>query len=100
MPSESTITLNILSYLRSVGAYAIKHHGGPHSRRGTPDVLACLRGRMVVVEVKVPGKTPTEAQRIELVRWADAGALAMWATSTAQVREALEGAGLVDTLVV
>lgn len=50
---------------------------------GTPDILGCYKktGRMVLVEVKRPGKEPSPDQLIAIQDWKEAGALVFVATS-------------------
>ena len=77
MPRESEITRAILAALNArAGVRAVKLHGSPYGRAGTPDVLAVTRGRAVFLEVKRPGNTPTPLQNHELQQWALAGAAA------------------------
>lgn len=75
----------------------MKQHGSAFTTVGTPDVLGCVAGRMVAVEVKRPGGRPTAAQVAQLAKWRRAGALALVATSADEVRAALEEAGLFVT---
>lgn len=70
------ITDHILAYLNGLpGCYAIKIHGGPYQKRGTPDLHATYRGRSLWIEVKRAGGRPDPGQAHELARWAAAGAL-------------------------
>lgn len=58
------------------GGEVIKIHGSAAQQRGTPDLLACVRGRFVAVECKQPGKHPTALQLKRLRDWQRAGAIA------------------------
>lgn len=51
---ESTVVKNILKYLRAVGFYAYKTHGGPMQKAGLPDIIAIRDGRYYAFEVKSP----------------------------------------------
>jgi Holliday junction resolvase len=44
------------------GCYVIKVHVSEFSAAGTPDLIACIHGYFIALEVKVPGETPTELQ--------------------------------------
>lgn len=58
--------------------------------RGFPDIHGCLKGgKAIYIEVKRPGRKPTEDQAEFLERAATAGAFTMVATSADQVAEAL-----------
>ena len=41
----------------------MKIHGGPYQLAGVPDLLCLRHGRALFLEVKQPGKQPTEIQR-------------------------------------
>ena len=68
--SEKRIENQIKQYLDSIGAWHIKTHGNMFSRAGTPDVLACVNGRFVAIEVKQPGGrvSPLQMAHIKLIR--------------------------------
>lgn len=74
------------------GAFVFKVHGGPFQRAGLPDVLACVKGLYVAIEVKVPGETPTDLQKITIKDIKKAGGIAFSATSVKQARKKLEKA--------
>lgn len=84
---ESDLIRDILKYLRGLGCLAEKTHGGPHTRKGTADILACVRGRYVAIEAKVPGNRPTAAQEAFLADVRSAGGIGIVAYSVDDVRE-------------
>lgn len=84
---ESDIQHKILEYLKSIDAYAIKIVAA--TRSGNPDIICCIRGRFVAIEVKQPGKNPTELQKLKMERIIEAGGLAFTARSVADVIAAL-----------
>ncbi|MCM8750408.1 hypothetical protein NET02_14755 [Thermomicrobiaceae bacterium CFH 74404] len=59
LATEAEITAAVRDYLRLVGAWELKVLGGLGQRPGVPDVLACVQGRFVAIEVKRPGRRPT-----------------------------------------
>ena len=65
---EQTIQKEIIKYLESIGAYVIKTI--KTNRAGTPDIIACLNGRFIAIEVKRKGNKPTPLQlaKIEQIR--------------------------------
>lgn len=69
---------------------AINIHGSIYSERGTPDILCCYRGRMVVMEAKTATGKPSESQKIRLEQWRRAGALAGVVRSVRDVQVLLE----------
>lgn len=79
--NESAFSKAVVRYFKKlmnagVPLYYIKIVGGPRQRSGTPDYLVCYKGKMVALELKMPGNKPTQLQSIELNKWRDA-----WATS-------------------
>ncbi len=48
--SESKIQAKIIKYLNGIGAYTVKTIAT--NRSGTPDILCCLNGLFVALEVK------------------------------------------------
>ena len=56
----------IKAYLKSIGAYFIKTHGDRFSKVGTPDIIACVNGHFVAVEVKAENSKPSELQLYHL----------------------------------
>lgn len=56
----------IVKALRSIGANVLHLHevGG-----GCPDLLACFRGRNVLLEVKQPGEKPNKLQVEFIAQW-------------------------------
>ena len=66
---EKAFENKIKAYLKSIGAYFIKTHGDRFSRVGTPDIIACVNGHFVAVEVKAENGKPSELQiyHIEMI---------------------------------
>jgi len=69
---ESAIQTAIIGYLRGQGAYVYNAPGSASSAKGTPDILACVKGRFVALEIKKPddsyGETKPQAIRARQVR--------------------------------
>lgn len=63
MPLESTITKSIVALAKSLGWWTFKIAGGPMQTAGVPDLLCVKGGDAVFLEVKQPGKHPTELQK-------------------------------------
>lgn len=76
---EADIQRRILRELKKLGAWSVKVMQA--SRNGTPDILACLNGRFVAIEVKGPRGKPTVLQLEQIARIEDAGGIAMVARS-------------------
>lgn len=93
---EGRIVTKVLAYLNALpDGHARKVHGNAFTV-GEPDVDACVRGRSVKVEIKVPGGRATPLQAAVLDKWRAAGALAFVAHSVDEVRDGLRGVGLIE----
>ena len=88
--TEDTVRRAVLRTIALRKGYAIVKHQTGMSERGTPDVLACIGGRFVAIEVTRPGSIPTPKQFGELRKWQNAGALGCWVDGTEQLPEVLE----------
>lgn len=102
-PRESLIQRAILEYLAWRGIFAFRvnqqgvplHDGRggfrPSPTRGVSDILGILPGgTFLAIEVKRPGKRPTDIQDEFLTRVGQAGGVAFVATSVEDVKKFLE----------
>lgn len=55
--NEKSLENKIKKHLKSQGHYYVKVHGSIFSRSGIPDILACINGIFVGIELKNPNKT-------------------------------------------
>lgn len=62
MAGEKIFENKIKNHLKSIGAYFIKTHGDRFSKVGTPDIIACVNGKFVAIEVKAEKGKPSELQ--------------------------------------
>jgi len=88
-PSEAIVKKRVIERITELGGYAIPKHMTAMGVRGTPDVMACLRGRMLMIECKTIGYDLQPDQRVELRKWQNAGALAGWVRSVTHLEELL-----------
>ena len=75
------------------GGRWIKIHGGPYQEKGLPDILGCLEGRFIAIEVKLPGKektlTPSQDKFLESITLA--GGIAFMSSSIAYSLDQIGG---------
>lgn len=69
--AESQIQAKVLQYLKDEGIYAVKVITANHS--GTPDILACVRGTFVGIEVKAPQGKLSKLQEHTLTKIRQSG---------------------------
>lgn len=79
--AESYEKDEICKYLISQDAWFFRPFMSGYGKSGVPDIIACIRGRLVSIEVKREGKEPTKLQwqRIQEIR--AAGGFACWGTA-------------------
>ena len=87
--SEQQIQSSIIKYLEKEGHYVVKVMAA--SKAGVPDLLACIKGSFVGIEIKRP---ETRANTSELQKWnlnkiAECGGIAIVACSVQDVKELL-----------
>jgi Holliday junction resolvase len=79
----------ICKYLVSQGAWYFKPFMSGFGKSGVPDIIACIRGRFVSIEVKREGKEPTTHQELRMKEIRDCEGTAVAGTA-AVVIKALE----------
>lgn len=88
----------MLDYLNSLPeSKAINIHGSVFSERGTPDVIGCIRGRMVAFECKRDATEDLEKiQKWRLSEWIAAGAVVGGVSDLDHVKLILQLMGVTD----
>lgn len=96
MSAEKKVENQIKRYLDSLGAYHVKIHGSAYMPAGTPDILACIDGTFVGIEVKKPkGGVVSALQKLKIKQIRNAGGVALVATSVEEVERELSRHDLV-----
>ena len=87
---ESRITRGIVAWINGrPQCRAIKMHSGGSQGAGEPDVFSCIRGRLLLMEVKRPGQKARPLQVRMLESWSKAGAATTVVTSLAEAQTAV-----------
>lgn len=84
--TEKQIENQIKKWLDKQGYWWMKVHGDLFQKSGVPDILACINGRFVGIEVKRPGGRLSELQKYNIEHIRAAGGVAFVATSVDEVR--------------
>lgn len=88
---ESELSEKIVHHLNSYErSYCVITHGGMYVRN-LPDIVGSMAGLGVFVEVKNPGKHPTEIQAYVLRKFAESGALSVCVHSIEELLRAMNG---------
>lgn len=60
---EQDVQTKIMNYITSIGGLPVKFNNiGIYAKAGVSDILACVKGRFVAIEVKKPGGRPSQLQ--------------------------------------
>ena len=90
-PLESKVTKAIMAYLKGRGVWCFKVAGGPMQQRGVPDIICCVNGAFVALEVKRPGLGRlSDLQALTIERIRDAGGVAEVVTSVEEAAAVIE----------
>jgi hypothetical protein len=74
---EGTIKKEVKNMLDAQGIYYFMPTGIGYCRSGIPDIVACIAGIFVGIEVKAGNKSPTDLQQRELNKIAGSGGTAL-----------------------
>lgn len=78
----------ICAFLDTIeGCWYYKPHMAGFGPSGVPDIIACINGRFVGIEVKRDNKVPTKIQDRRMHDITKASGLAIWGTSTKVIYE-------------
>lgn len=61
--AEKNFENKIKKYLESQGAWFVKFFANAYTKKGIPDILACVNGYFLAVEVKAPNGEASELQK-------------------------------------
>ena len=96
MTKEQDIQTKIMDYISSIGGLPIKFNNiGIYAKAGVSDILACIKGRFVAIEVKKPGGKPSKLQENFIDGVNAIGGVAFWADNLDDVKEQLKRANLI-----
>ena len=76
MASEKIFETKVKNYIESVGGWQVKFFANSMTKKGIPDVLACVNGYFVAIEVKAQNGRPSELQIYHCRKIRDAGGFA------------------------
>lgn len=85
--SEGRLQAKIVKALNALpGCLFQKIHGSAYGKPSV-DLSGAVYGRRCEIEVKMPGKQPTERQHATLKKWEDVGCIVGWATSIEEAKQ-------------
>lgn len=91
MPKERDIQATIMQYLRrEPGVWAVKYVPTLNSEAGVPDILCCVGGQFIALEVKQATGRVTPLQGEQMRRIASTGGIAAVVRNLDEAREIIE----------
>ena len=84
---EAKVQTSIINFLVYNGAWVVKTIAT--TKNGTPDILACLDGQFIGIEVKKLGGKADPLQRVQLRKIRESGGLALTADNLNAVKDYL-----------
>ena len=93
MASEKNYENKIKQYLKERGCYHVKYHGNYYSTNGTPDILACVNGYFLAIEVKAQEGKPSELQLVKIndIRKAGGFAYVAYPSGWEKLKDIIDG---------
>lgn len=76
MAQEKTFENKVKKFLDSQEAWYVKYFANSFTKSGIPDILACINGYFVGIEVKAQNGTPSELQLYNVKKIREAGGFA------------------------
>lgn len=77
MAQEKIFENKVKKYIEDHGGWQVKYFANRMTKSGIPDILACLNGYFVAIEVKAKNGKPSELQKYHVRKINDAGGLAI-----------------------
>ena len=89
---EKLFENRIKKYIESQGGWQVKYFANKYTRSGIPDILACINGRFVGIEVKSDTGAPTELQRhsVRAIRKAGGFAFVLYPSGWEKFKDIVE----------
>lgn len=77
MAGEKNFENKIKKFLKENGCWFVKYFANRNTRAGVPDLLACVNGYFLAIEVKGPTGKPSELQLWNVEQIREAGGIAI-----------------------
>lgn len=77
MAAEKTFENKVKKYIEEQGGWQVKFFANRMTKTGIPDILACINGYFLAIEVKAKNGKPSELQKYHVKKINDAGGYAI-----------------------
>lgn len=76
MAAEKIFENKIKKFIENEGGWYVKFFANSFTKSGIPDILACINGYFIAIEVKAPNGKPSELQLYHCKKIKEAGGFA------------------------
>ena len=90
---EADIQKEIVTWAQKNGIWVVKYPGGIFGTTGTPDLILCVKGRFLALEVKKPGKPPKKIQEYRQNEIRKSSGISEIVVSLEEAVKVIEGVG-------
>ena len=73
MGSEKRFENQVKKFLKDNGIWYVKTWSNGIQRKGIPDIIACVNGRFLGIELKAENGKPSELQKYEVMKIRESG---------------------------
>lgn len=94
MKPEAIVKAIHKEWLTEMGAWWFMPVQTGYGVSGIPDILCCLQGRFVAIEIKAPGKKPSAFQKRQIATINEAGGIAFYSDNLDYTKEMLKAGGI------
>lgn len=77
MGAEKRFETKIKKYLKDRGCWCVKYFANAFTPSGIPDLLTCINGHFVAIEVKADNGEPSKLQLLNVKKIREAGGIAI-----------------------
>lgn len=77
MGAEKLFENKIKKYIEEIGGWQVKFFANSMTKKGIPDILACVHGHFIAIEVKAENGKPSELQICQCKKIRNAGGVAV-----------------------
>lgn len=77
MPSEKSFENKVKDYLKSKNIWYVKFFANGFTKKGIPDLLCCVNGKFLAIEIKAEKGVVSPLQKFQLKKIADSGGYAI-----------------------
>lgn len=93
MAQEKNFENKIKKYLKDKGCYCIKFFANSFTKAGVPDLIACVNGYSLWIEVKAQNGHPSELQlhNVEQIRKAGGFAYIVYPSGWEKLKDIIDG---------